>query len=70
MESGEKCTRAHSDLEKSTRALGAKLQDKALGTPESEDQSFDPGKKPISLQTQVEIKAELFRYKGINDGQN
>ena len=51
MESGEKRTRANSDLEKSTRALGAKLQEMALGTPESEDHSFDREKRPISLQT-------------------
>ena len=32
MESGEKYARAHSVLEQSTKALGTKLQDVALGT--------------------------------------
>ena len=51
MESGEKYARAHSVLEQSTKALGTKLQDMALGTLESEDQSFDREKRQISLQS-------------------
>ena len=61
MESGEKYARAHSVLEQSTKALGTKLQDMALGTPESEDQSFDREKRQISLQSTQKSYGHFIR---------